>query len=165
MGHDVIDRLAAYFDSVQDRPVFPNVEPAEVNRLFEEGVPSDGTSAEAVLAELDSIAAPATVATAGPRYFGFVTGGSIFVEEVQGRAGFGLGLTFCQMAVQAHGGSIWAANESSGGCRFSFTLPRAGDVPPGADRMSALPKNRDDPGSEGKIQNLFSGVRRVLGLR
>lgn len=44
----------------------------------------------------------------------------------RGRQGKGLGLTFCRMAVEAHGGRIWAENLKGGGCRFSFTLPAAG---------------------------------------
>lgn len=44
----------------------------------------------------------------------------------RGRQGKGLGLTFCRMAVEAHGGRIWAENLKEGGCRFSFTLPAAG---------------------------------------
>jgi two-component system, NtrC family, sensor histidine kinase KinB len=37
--------------------------------------------------------------------------------------GLGLGLAFCQLAVQAHGGTIWVDNLPQGGSRFSFTLP------------------------------------------
>jgi glutamate/tyrosine decarboxylase-like PLP-dependent enzyme len=40
-------------------------------------LPEHSLSPEKVLALLDEIGSPATVATAGPRYFGFVTGGSI----------------------------------------------------------------------------------------
>jgi signal transduction histidine kinase len=40
--------------------------------------------------------------------------------------GFGIGLAFCRLAVQAHGGSIWVENSSEGGSRFIFTLPAAG---------------------------------------
>ncbi len=36
----------------------------------------------------------------------------------------GLGLPFCKMAVQAHGGAIWVESDGEGkGCTFSFTLP------------------------------------------
>jgi PAS domain S-box-containing protein len=37
--------------------------------------------------------------------------------------GLGLGLAFCRLAVQAHGGTIWIENLPQGGSRFIFTLP------------------------------------------
>jgi signal transduction histidine kinase len=37
--------------------------------------------------------------------------------------GLGLGLAFCRLAIQAHGGKIWVENLPQGGSRFIFTLP------------------------------------------
>jgi signal transduction histidine kinase len=38
--------------------------------------------------------------------------------------GFGLGLTFCRLAVEAHGGKIWVEDGENGvGSQFVFTLP------------------------------------------
>lgn len=37
--------------------------------------------------------------------------------------GLGLGLTFCKMAVEAHGGRIWVDDSRLGGAAFHFTLP------------------------------------------
>jgi len=38
--------------------------------------------------------------------------------------GMGLGLAFCRLAVEAHGGKIWVDDTQDGGARFNFTLPR-----------------------------------------
>ena len=45
------------------------------------------------------------------------------------RRGSGLGLNFCQLAVEAHGGKIWVVDAPGGGSEFSFTLPVAADGP------------------------------------
>jgi len=36
---------------------------------------------------------------------------------------FGLGLAFCKLAIEAHGGKIWVENNPGGGSRFVFDLP------------------------------------------
>ncbi len=37
--------------------------------------------------------------------------------------GVGLGLAFCRLAINAHGGKIWVESESGQGSKFIFTLP------------------------------------------
>jgi signal transduction histidine kinase len=39
--------------------------------------------------------------------------------------GLGLGLAFCRLAVEAHGGSIWVDDAPGGGARFNLTLPQS----------------------------------------
>jgi signal transduction histidine kinase len=39
--------------------------------------------------------------------------------------GLGLGLAFCRLAVEGHGGQIWVENLPKGGAVFSFTIPTA----------------------------------------
>lgn len=54
---------------------------------------------------------------------------SIFDKFVQssktrtGAGGTGLGLSICKEIITAHGGEIWAENNSDGGASFCFTLP------------------------------------------
>ena len=39
------------------------------------------------------------------------------------KKGIGLGLAFCRLAIQAHGGQIWVDSPTGQGSRFIFTLP------------------------------------------
>jgi signal transduction histidine kinase len=43
--------------------------------------------------------------------------------ETRQRTGSGLGLTFCKMAVDAHGGKIWVESVEGEGSTFIFELP------------------------------------------
>lgn len=42
-----------------------------------------------------------------------------------GPKGIGLGLAYCRLAVEGHGGRIWVDEATTGGARFAFTLPIA----------------------------------------
>jgi PAS domain S-box-containing protein len=37
--------------------------------------------------------------------------------------GFGLGLAYCRLAIEGHGGQIWVESKPNQGSRFTFTLP------------------------------------------
>lgn len=43
------------------------------------------------------------------------------------RRGTGIGLNFCQLAIEAHGGRIWVDDAPGGGSEFSFTLKAVSD--------------------------------------
>ena len=49
-----------------------------------------------------------------------------FVTGQHRERGSGLGLAYCRLAVEAHGGRIWAGSEPGRGAVFHFTLPLAG---------------------------------------
>ena len=74
---DAARRGIRYRDSLDERRVAPSNEAiAELARL-REPMPAYGSPAHQVLALLDDLGSPATVATAGGRYFGFVNGSSL----------------------------------------------------------------------------------------
>jgi glutamate/tyrosine decarboxylase-like PLP-dependent enzyme len=74
---ETADRAAQYLHSLSDRSVAPS--PASVAELEQLGgpLPDTPTDPAQALALLDTVGSPATVATAGPRYFGFVIGGTL----------------------------------------------------------------------------------------
>ncbi|MDX5459110.1 pyridoxal phosphate-dependent decarboxylase family protein [Micromonospora tulbaghiae] len=71
------DHAADYRLSLPDRPVGVPVDQAALNKAFAVPLPNAPTPPEHVLAELVAAAEPGLVATAGPRYFGFVIGGAL----------------------------------------------------------------------------------------
>jgi glutamate/tyrosine decarboxylase-like PLP-dependent enzyme len=71
------ERASIYLSSLDSRKVAPTAEAVKRLAELDEALPGKPTSAEEVIALLDAIGSPATVATAGPRFFGFVIGGSL----------------------------------------------------------------------------------------
>lgn len=45
------------------------------------------------------------------------------IRHVDAPSGVGLGLAFCRLAIEAHGGRIWVENQPNSGAMFCFTLP------------------------------------------
>ena len=74
---DAAQRGIAYRESCGKRSVAPSVDAFTDVSRFIEPMPESGTADEDVLALLDQIGSPASMAMAGPRFFGFVIGGSL----------------------------------------------------------------------------------------
>ena len=72
---DAAQRGIRYVNSVNERRVFPEQGAIDALAEFDEPFPQQPASAESVIALLDDLGGPATVATTGSRYFGFVIGG------------------------------------------------------------------------------------------
>lgn len=73
---DAAARSIEYLTNREDRPVFPSSEARKALSAFDEELTDGATAPADVLEMLDLIGGPATVATTGGRYFGFVTGGA-----------------------------------------------------------------------------------------
>lgn len=74
---DTAERAARYLSEVDLRPVVPSVESIARLQALGGTLPEHPTGPAELLALLDEIGSPATVATTGGRYFGFVVGGTL----------------------------------------------------------------------------------------
>lgn len=74
---DASRRSLHYLKTIEERRVFPSPEDLANLAKWDAPLPANPTDPSEVLAFLDDVGSPATVATAGPRYFGFVTGGAL----------------------------------------------------------------------------------------
>lgn len=72
---DATKRALSFLDELPDRKVTGPVDLAALREAMGGPLPEAGLPAESVLASLDDTARPALVASAGPRFFGFVIGG------------------------------------------------------------------------------------------
>jgi glutamate/tyrosine decarboxylase-like PLP-dependent enzyme len=80
-SYDVLDdaalRARRYLSSLDDRAVAPDPAAVAALQRLDEPLPATGSPAKQVLALLDEVVSPATMAMAGPRFFGFVIGGAL----------------------------------------------------------------------------------------
>lgn len=75
---DLSQRYAfEYLDDIFERNVYPTQDALENLSVFEESLPIDGAEPKKVLEQLHTYGSPATTATLGGRYFGFVTGSAV----------------------------------------------------------------------------------------
>ncbi len=74
---EAAERARRYRRRVDDRPVTPDAAALAGLAAFDEPLPEGPGDPAETLALLDDAGSPATVASTGGRYFGFVTGGSL----------------------------------------------------------------------------------------
>ena len=78
---DSCDRALAYLGGIAGRPVAPSEQAVADLCELASPLPERGLGATHVLHVLDEVGSPATVASNGPRYFGFVTGGALPIAQ------------------------------------------------------------------------------------
>ncbi|HEX2149427.1 MAG TPA: pyridoxal-dependent decarboxylase [Actinomycetota bacterium] len=75
--HWAADHIADYRGGLSGRRVAPSVDPDELRALLGGPLPRQGSKASEVIEQLAAAVEPALMATPGPRFFGFVVGGSL----------------------------------------------------------------------------------------
>jgi aromatic-L-amino-acid/L-tryptophan decarboxylase len=73
VGHRVVDVLAEYLENIEEKPVFPDIEPATLTRFFAEPLPQDPSTAENILSELEQKLLPNSTHVGHPGYMGLIT--------------------------------------------------------------------------------------------
>jgi len=74
---ETAERATSYLEGLEERRVAPATEDVQRLSLLDEPLPEKPSDPQSVLRLLDEIGSPATVASAGGRFFGFVMGGSL----------------------------------------------------------------------------------------
>lgn len=72
-----MERIADYREGASNRPVAPTAMPARLSEALGGPLPADGADARTVIEQLAAAAEPDLMNTVGPRYFGYVIGGSL----------------------------------------------------------------------------------------
>ena len=74
---ETAERAVRFLESLPERPVAAPRDAGEIARALGGALPRSGLPALEIAARLDEIGGQGVVASAGPRYFGFVTGGAL----------------------------------------------------------------------------------------
>src|SRR5207249_2037300 len=74
---DAATRSLRYLESLATRPVSPRPDGVAALKRFDEPLPAEPRDPAETLRMLDEVGSPATMAMAGPRFFGFVIGGTL----------------------------------------------------------------------------------------
>jgi glutamate/tyrosine decarboxylase-like PLP-dependent enzyme len=72
-GHRAVELVADYLEGVEGRRVFPDMQPAEVAKLFDQGMPQEGTPLATLLDEIEEKLLPACTHVGHPGYLGLIT--------------------------------------------------------------------------------------------
>src|SRR2546423_794106 len=72
-GHYLVDYIASYLEKIEDRPLFPDIEPVTLYKLFEEEIPDKPTSLKDLQQLLEEKLIPNSTHVNHPGYMGLIT--------------------------------------------------------------------------------------------
>jgi aromatic-L-amino-acid decarboxylase len=70
-GREVVDWIADYFASIEERPVLAQVQPGELIAKLPKSAPEQGETMDAILADVDRLIAPALTHWSHPSFFAY----------------------------------------------------------------------------------------------
>ena len=73
LGHQVVDLLAEYLEHIEEKRVFPDVEPRVLNGFFSEPLPEKPSAPQSVMSELERKLLPYCTHVGHPGYMGLIT--------------------------------------------------------------------------------------------
>lgn len=76
LGHELVDEIAGFLQSLPDRPVVPSVTPDDLRALLPAGgLPTEGAEPGALLRDTARLLFDGSTFNAHPRFFGYITAG------------------------------------------------------------------------------------------
>jgi aromatic-L-amino-acid/L-tryptophan decarboxylase len=91
-GHRLVDWIADYVETIEQRPVTPEVQPGDVIRRLPERAPTDVESFAAVLADVEHIVVPGLVHWQHPSFFAYFPANSSYAAMLGDLLSAGLGV-------------------------------------------------------------------------
>jgi aromatic-L-amino-acid decarboxylase len=70
-GHELIDWISDYFESIEDLPVLSQIEPGELKGQLPNAPPAKGESMQQILADIDRLIVPALTHWSHPSFFAY----------------------------------------------------------------------------------------------
>lgn len=74
LGYRVVDLVAEYYETLDDRPVYVETAPEDVVAAFEESLPETGEEPTEILDDIEDRVVEHATHTSSPRFFGYVMG-------------------------------------------------------------------------------------------
>jgi aromatic-L-amino-acid decarboxylase len=118
-GHQLIDWIADYRSSIEQRPVRAQIEPGDVRRAFSQLAPESPPGAAQLLADLEQKIVPGITQVQHPMHYGWFPSNASLASTLGDIASSGLGCL----------GISWEPNwrkSSATGCASSPDYPIAG---------------------------------------
>jgi glutamate/tyrosine decarboxylase-like PLP-dependent enzyme len=82
LGHRAIDMLGDYFETLDERRVYPEADPEAIAAAFDEPVPETGQDPDAILDEWRNRVLAHAAFNTSPRFFGFVMGSGSMIGTI-----------------------------------------------------------------------------------